>query len=454
VNSGSSNQTLRRRLLGGGAWAFAGKGGTLGLNFVTVALVARVLSPDEAGAYFLAQSLVTASAMVARLGLETTVVFLVSSALGKGDPGRARDIVHRVVFIGAASAFVFGALLSLGGASVIGRMLFHSARVASAGITIGVWSAALSLQILLSEAFRGFHSIRDATLFGGLISGLLTVLGLVALHVSAGSVSLGAAVFVATTATAISTGISALALYFKTRTFGAQPPQEPVTRAEVLSASSPVLVNNVMTFVLLNVDVWVLGAYVPEREVAVYAAAAKMVTLISLSFVIANQVLPPVVGELRARGDNQLLERVLRGTAAAVGPPAILILAVFVLAGPLVMRLTFGPYYESGAPILATLAVAHIVGVLTGSTVTVLLMTGNQRAAMWISGTAAVLATAGALVAVRLGGTLGVAIAIASVLTAQQLATLFAAKKLAGVWAHADFRLIPTAIAEIRRRRG
>jgi hypothetical protein len=114
-----------------------------------------------------------------------------------------------------------------------------------------------------------------------------------------------------------------------------------------------------------------------------------MVTLVSLTFMIANQVLPPVVGELTARGDKALLEKVLRGVAAAVGPPALLVLAAFVVAGPLVMRLAFGPFYESGAPILAVLAVAHVVGVFTGSTVTVLLMTGNQRAAMWISGAAA-----------------------------------------------------------------
>jgi O-antigen/teichoic acid export membrane protein len=216
-----------------------------------------------------------------------------------------------------------------------------------------------------------------------------------------------------------------------------------------------VLVNNVMTFVLLSVDVWVIGARAGESRVAVYAAAAKMVTLLSVTFMIVNQVLPPVIGELKARGDQALLERVLRGTAAAVAPPSLLILGVFVFAGEWVMRTAFGDFYATGAPILTLLACAHIVSVLTGSSVTVLLMTGNQRTAMWISGAAAAAATIGAMVAVRLAGTVGVALAIGLVLVAQQLATLFAAKKLAGVWTHANFRLIRPAIAEVlKRRRG
>ena len=55
---------LRQRLASGGAWALIGKGGTLGLNFLALALVARFLPPTEAGAYFLAQSVVMAVAIL------------------------------------------------------------------------------------------------------------------------------------------------------------------------------------------------------------------------------------------------------------------------------------------------------------------------------------------------------------------------------------------------------
>ncbi len=138
MSTASSTLNLRQRLVGGGAWALVGKGGTLALNFVTVALVARLLDPSDAGAYLLAQSLVTASAMVARLGLDNTVVFLVSRALGGGSPGHARRAIRSVVILGVSGAALVGAALSLGGGAWIGHAIFGSALVARApGLALG-----------------------------------------------------------------------------------------------------------------------------------------------------------------------------------------------------------------------------------------------------------------------------------------------------------------------------
>jgi O-antigen/teichoic acid export membrane protein len=445
--------SLRHRLAGGGAWAILGKGGTLGLNFLAVALVARVLEPSDAGAYFLAQSVVNAAAMIARLGLESTVVYLVSSALGSGNPARARRIIRQVVLVGASSAAAMGALLSLGGAAWIGHTIFDSALVARVGTAVGVWSAALALQMLLSEAFRGFHAIREAVLFGGVITGAAIIVGLSAPRLTNTTLSLESAVWIAAAATLTNAALAAIALTVRSRQLGPASTAEPADHSLIVRSALPVLANNVMTFVLLNVDVWVVGAHLPEREVATYAAAARMVTLVGLSLMIANQVLPPVIGELFARGDRRLLERVLRGTAAAVAPPALLVLAAFVFAGPLVMRTGFGAFYEKGAPVLVFLSLGQLAGVLTGSSVPVLLMTGHQRAAMGISAGAAVAATIASLVAVPRWGATGVALATSTVVVAQQLATLVAARRLAGVWTHAGFSEIRLALEEMRQRR-
>lgn len=444
---------LRHRLATGGAWAIVGKGGTLGLNFLAVAVVARVLDPSDAGAYFLAQSIVNAAAMIARLGLESTVVYLVSSALGSGNPARARRTIRQIVLIGASSAAAVGASLSLGGAAWIGHAIFDSTLVARVGTAVGVWSAALALQMLLSEAFRGFHAIREAVLFGGVITGAIMIVGLGAPRLTNTTLALDGAVWIAAGVTLANVALATVALTVRSRKLGPASEPEPADHSVIFRSALPVLVNNVMTFVLLNVDVWVVGAHLPEREVATYAAAARMVTLVGVSLMIANQVLPPVIGELFARGDRRLLERVLRGTAAAVAPPALVVLAVFVLAGPFVMRLGFGSFYEKGAPVLVLLSLGQLAAVFTGSSVSVLLMTGHQRAAMGISGIAALAATIASLVAAPRWGATGVAFATSTVVVAQQLATLVAARRLAGVWTHAGFGEIRLALDEMRRRR-
>ncbi|HEX7669471.1 MAG TPA: oligosaccharide flippase family protein, partial [Polyangiaceae bacterium] len=162
MQGASTRASLRRRLIGGSAWAVFGRGGTLALNFVTVALVTRVLEPDDAGAYLLAQSVAFAAAIVARLGLEHTVVWLVSSALGAGSPGGARRAIQRVVVLGTTSALVVGLVLTLGGGAFVAHTVFGSDRLARVSPILGLWSAAFALQVLLSEAMRGYHAIRDA----------------------------------------------------------------------------------------------------------------------------------------------------------------------------------------------------------------------------------------------------------------------------------------------------
>jgi O-antigen/teichoic acid export membrane protein len=437
----SSRQRVRRRLVGGAFWALVGKGGTLGLNFVLMALVTRLLDPAAAGAYLLSQVLVNAAALGARLGLEQTVIFRVSSALGDDEPGRALGAIRRVLGLGIASAALVGTALTFGGAAWIGERVLGSALVARVAPMLGPWAAALALQILLSETFRGFHAIREAALFGGVVSGTLTLLGFGVLRLQ-GPLSLEAAVGTAAASVAASAVIAGATLFARLQPMAANSAPEPVASRTILRDALPVLGSNATAFVILNVDVWVVGAYLPEREVAVYAATVRLATLISLGAVIGNQVLPPLIGELHAKGERGLMERALRGVAFVVSVPAVAAALLFVLAGPLVLRLAFGPFYEAGADILRVLSVGQLACVVTGSTAFALLMTGHQVASLWLSVGGAVSATVGSLLAVGHGGGLGVAKAIAGVLVVQQLVTLVTARRLVGVWTHASPRAV------------
>jgi O-antigen/teichoic acid export membrane protein len=208
------------------------------------------------------------------------------------------------------------------------------------------------------------------------------------------------------------------------------------------------MISNVMTLMLSHVGVYAVGAHLPERDVAVFSSANRMVTLVGVSFVIANQVLPPIIGELAARGDKALMERTLRAVAFAVGLPAAAVLALFIFAGGFVMRTAFGAYYESGATLLAILSIGQLANVFTGSSAFTLLMTGRGVAAMWIACATGVAATVASFAAVRAFGATGVAWAISGVTVVQQLVTLLVVRGLVGVWTHAS---LGAALGELRR---
>ena len=87
--------SLRNRLLSGGVWATGGKAAAAASAVGVNALLARLLRPEELGAYFLTLSLVSITATIAGLGLSRTVVRLVAESVGREEPGRARGAVRR-----------------------------------------------------------------------------------------------------------------------------------------------------------------------------------------------------------------------------------------------------------------------------------------------------------------------------------------------------------------------
>src|ERR687898_1002959 len=98
--------TLRRRLVSGSAWASGGRIGGAMLGIVTNGLLARLLSPQELGAYFLALSIVSLGAVLGSMGLPKTVVRLVAENMGLGRSGRTRRAIRTVLGLGAVGTLL------------------------------------------------------------------------------------------------------------------------------------------------------------------------------------------------------------------------------------------------------------------------------------------------------------------------------------------------------------
>src|SRR5262249_49405178 len=157
-----------------------------------------------------------------------------------GEPGTARRAIQSVMRLGVASAATAFAVLALGGAALLGRVLFHSELVARVGPAIGLWSAAFAIQIIVAEAFRGLHAIRDAGLYSGAVSGFLTVIGLIALRGALGGLTPEAAVWTATVSTTTAAVIAGVALVFRVRRLGPPAPVTGYGARDVLRSSLPI----------------------------------------------------------------------------------------------------------------------------------------------------------------------------------------------------------------------
>ncbi len=441
--------TIRRRLLRGSSWVLVGRIISIILGVVINALLARLLTPDEFGAYFTCFTMVILGSLIAQLGLDRAIVRLISAALGTGQPGKARHAIERIFAIGSMGALGMGVAMAILGPWVA-RNVYDSELVASVSLLTAGWLVATSLKSLFVEAFRGLQRFDLATLLDTVLLDVLWATCFGALFLVGTHVSLAATIGISAGTTMPLVFVSGWVLLRRTL---AMTGTGRVARGEILAIAWPSLITNVASYFLsTGVDLLVLASFRPESEVALYGAAARLVVLVATPLWILRGVLPPLIAELHAQGRRRTLERTLRAGATLAGLPSLMILLVFVVFGRSVLGHVYGPYYSQGALVLTLLSLGRLISVWAGASGVTLIMTGHQKAMMYLTVSTGGLSVAGGvLLAPRFGGP-GVAAATLTMAIVQNVLQVVIAKRTVGVWTFME--LSPRALREFFFRKG
>lgn len=436
----ASQISIKQRLLSGGAWAFGGKLITAITSMALSALLARLLNTTDMGAYFLILSITTAAAMFIQLGLTQTTVKLIAESLGTGQSGRTRGALLKIFTLACLGATLITSLMTMEPGKWLIENTFNSQIITASLALAATWAIIIAFQNITAEAFRGFHAILPATLFGGLITSVASVLFFSALWLSGRQATVQQAVILSITAGAVSLLAALFVLRKKVHALPTDQSASPKT-GEILAIAWPILITDVLLFALSQSTLWVLGAYRPQSEVALYGAAMRLIILVSIPLLIINAVVPPIIAEMNAQGKKSQLEHALRMTATVAGLPAFAVSICFILWGGPILELIFGEFYRSGATALALLSVGQLVNVWSGSCGLTLMMAGQQITMMVITIICGLLTIGGSLWIVQDYGTTGIAAIAAATLILQNVLMLLYAKKKVGVWTHAKFAL-------------
>jgi len=424
---------LKQHILSGGAWAVVCKGGTAIVGLVGNALLARLLAPEELGAYFLTFSVVAVGAVVTELGFNQAVVRLVAESMSTERPGRAARTLQLVFRLAAISAMLIGSVTALWAGAWIGLRVFDSPMMAGISGLLAVWIVVMTFQDLLAESFRSMHDIKFAETFHGLFSGGISALlfaGLWMVHRQ----STLTQVVVLSIAAGLTSNFTA-GLLLRTRLRGLKP-DNGLAVTELLRIAWPLWITSLMLYVLSQADLWILGAFRSAHEVALYAIAARIVVLVGVPVLITNAVLAPIIAGMYARGRTVELERTVRTTTAIAAVPALAVLVGCILWGGSVLRFGFGEAYTEASPVLIVLAIGQFVRVLAGPSGLVLMMSGHQTLMFGITTVSGVIAVAGALWLVTPYGVVGVASIVAAVTTMHSVCLLLGAHRTTRIWTH------------------
>jgi O-antigen/teichoic acid export membrane protein len=197
---------------------------------------------------------------------------------------------------------------------------------------------------------------------------------------------------------------------------------------------------------MMNADIWILGAFRTEAEVAIYGTASRLVKLVPMCLMVSNEVMAPLIAELKVMKQNLKLQRVLRTTAAFTAIPALIILVVYIFASPFILNIIYGPFYAGGAVVLVILSIGQLANVWVGSCGYTLTMTGQHNTMMVISFLTGLFTVVVGLAVVDRFGSVGIAFVISFTMVFQQMAMLICAKWRCGIWTHASPQL---AISEV-----
>jgi len=426
-------------------------------GIVTTGLLARMLSEQELGAYFLALTIVSLGAVVGSLGLPKTVVRLVAENMGVGRPERTRRVIRTVLALGGLGTLGIS-LAYLSGGDLVSEHLFHSSLLVGVTGLLAGWIAIAVVQEITAETFRGFHDIRLATLLGGLATagksgGLIMrvlLLGvLVLLWVRSEQTSLATVMLVCIGSGSVSVVLSLWLLYGKVSSLDSsegKEDKEPVSAKEVLDDAIPFLGIALTSFVLQAGDLWILGALDSERAVAVYGAASRLVLFVAMPLLIVNLVLPPIIAEMYAQGQTGRLERTLRTFSTLAGVPSLLVLIVFMLLGGPILELVYSKtiyHSDTAVLVLLILSAAKLTAVWSGSCGMVLQFTGYQNSMLRASILTSPLFFVVAILATQRYGPVGVACAAGATTALQNVIMVLLAKRKTGMWTHVMFSLTP-----------
>ena len=342
---------LKQNMISGGMWAAGGRLVAIVAAFVLNLVLARSLTPGDYGVYFVVMSTMIILATVATLGMDRIVVRFVAAYKGVGDWTGVRAVVKRCLMTVVAAT----ALLCLIFYFLTPWFFTHVVKMPAAIGLSGLMVLLLfvsTVQRQLAETFRGLNDIRGATLFGGfrnngILISLITCGTLLILWAS-GAMTLAAAFTTTVCSSLLVVIVAAWTLQRRLRTAVQPLPAAPSsgnwTTGRVLHEGWPLWLASLLGVLRLQVNGWFAAGFDSSENVALFAIADRFVLLMTAPLTIVNMLLPPVVAELYARGENKRMERIVQAVGGLASLPCIVILLLIVLIGRPVLGTLFGAH--------------------------------------------------------------------------------------------------------------
>lgn len=390
------------RLLRGGMQLFGGKiVAGVGL-FAGNVILARLLPPAEYGAYAVVFSVLVIAALIAQFGLNIGIVRFVAAGVATRRFGQARATLRLVAVIGLTAAAAMAVILSLRpGAYLFGTVLNVPMLM---GLTplVGLWVFLYAVKDTAIEGLRAFDRMGWYALLSGAFTNASVMIAFGAILLAGIDLDLRGALIASILCWVVP---AILAFWRLGRDYVRLPPGEGTLGSrELLSASIPAMGTFVLFFLQGYAPIWIVSATRTPEETAILAAITRLQEIGILPLSVVYSLSGPIISRLFAQKNLAELERICRIFATIGALPYLLFMIVLALPGDRLFTAIFGPEYAAGYIPLLIFCAQRLIGAWGGVSHVVLVMTGHQKAGLWISiGSTGILFAGGLLITPQYG---------------------------------------------------
>jgi len=382
VNGGSNHTAGTHRsgylshVAGGAIINFSGIIARTVILYIYTFMLARMLTADELGEYFLLSIFINYLALVATVGFGLGVVRFVAMYVGEGRFHRARNTMWASLVIAVPVAVVCAGGFALA-APFINGLMFHDSTTAVAGMRI--FAIAIPLLVaaqIFNSTTQGLHQMKYQV-FSRDLGEQLSKLGFsgMTLVMGAGIIGVvGANVASVVVALCMAFGFAVIAL----------PKSETDKKGLMLPESSfiwysvPLAISGIVVALQLKVDTLLLGYFTSSADVGFYGVAIKVSIFAQKINLAFATVFAPVISDLWNRqkiGELSILFKTVARWIFILSLPVFIV--IIVLAEP-IMGL-FGEAFVFSSSALILVAFGELINNSTGATGLMVVMSGRSK---------------------------------------------------------------------------
>lgn len=376
-NSQSPNASWRDDLIRGGIGSIAIKLVNVALGFLCVVVLARFLGPDRYGVYAFSLSIISLLAITVELGLPTLIVRQTATALEKLDWAKMKGIWQW-----GTTVVLWCSLITIGCVAILILNisdLNDNDKLRTITVALPLMPI-LALTRIKGAAVRGLHH----TLLGQLpdlivrhsVLLLLLLISVIMFEEIFRTPEMTMAMNVFASICALA--VSLIILYKLTPFEIATVTKTKKDNISWLRSCLTLAFTFGLVFINTHMDTVMLGMLRTNTEVGIYRVSAQVAGIALIASQALNIVLMSHFAKLYARGEKQLLQKLVSKSVKYIFGSGFIIVVFLLFLGQSLLINIFGAEYQEGYGALVILCFGQLFYLGAGSVGHMMTMTGHE----------------------------------------------------------------------------